>query len=786
MQHITYPEDVTDIRASHPHSGRRYLSIVPRIVVLAGQINGTPPQDADSKGLYQFNYDNVTDGVYTDVQPHMTVEFGTTSGGRDLGVARVRKAPTSSILYISEIDKNALQLADNVYFTVLEQYRPVVKLPRLVGSKDGTHFTNSFVEYHDYDRAYSNENENIPPKANAIGDNLGQIKFAGFVDLGQTYRTVVLDSSPSEWLGFAVASRAWDVGDGTITVGSVSSSSITARFPVGFRHVKLTVTSTNGSSNYIYIPIWVHDANNMPIFAFKVTGDSRREGREMSFEIFGDASSASTGIIPEGAWVCYWEVPKFKGIDAPRYYIHSFLGWVMEDTAVIKVVGSSYTMNVGGPAAWMQKIDGFSAVLEHTATPTDWYQMDGVDTDRCIWYIIREYSTFDHLISIHFSGLGNDIETETIQKGKLWDQIQTLAKTICGTAMCDSSGDLWFKRHLSYEEEADRPIIPSIAIEPEEWREADGITISTSKTEQISIVKATGSDYATGVSTVANAKAAGFVGNSSGREEELPYQRLKPGNPDTQIQALSGHHWARLDNKQREISINLLGNYDVIEPAWGEPISLTSTTANVRGTTITDEFYLVTGVNVQHSNEVGQAFKTITWTVEKVTIGVPGLEWVIASEDGATGGEAFFPVEQDTSFLDSISDSFFALPSGIRKPDAPPTCAEVPLIIVATQPGVTVEQVDATHWRFTSSTYTYDSGTGVYSYVGGFKDAYDRCFNCGFQSQAEAYYHIISCGGVDSTGVGGSGGTNLKLNEWSHRDYVLNPIDTTFWIECAE
>ncbi len=67
---------------------------------------------------------------------------------------------------------------------------------------------------------------------------------AGFVDAGQTYRTISLSAANSLVLatGASLTAWLWDIGDGTLVSGTLTYPLITAQFPVGFRYVALTVT----------------------------------------------------------------------------------------------------------------------------------------------------------------------------------------------------------------------------------------------------------------------------------------------------------------------------------------------------------------------------------------------------------------------------------------------------------------------------------------------------------------------------------------------------------------
>src|SRR5262249_36563460 len=143
-------------------------------------------------------------------------------------------------------------------------------------------------------------------------------KPAGFVDAGHTYRTVTLSGGNSITLanGASITAFLWDIADGTLVSGTLNFPVITVRFPVGFRYVTLTVTDSNGSTGLMRLPIWVHDADHMPITEFVVTRDETRMegGREMRFEVFGDADA---GVIPESSTICYWETAEFDDDPAP-------------------------------------------------------------------------------------------------------------------------------------------------------------------------------------------------------------------------------------------------------------------------------------------------------------------------------------------------------------------------------------------------------------------------------------------------------------------------------------
>ena len=67
--------------------------------------------------IVQVTYDTVTLGAYGDIENDMTLLIGSAEGLADRGMARIRKAPTSSILYIGETSE--IEFQDNDYLTVV-------------------------------------------------------------------------------------------------------------------------------------------------------------------------------------------------------------------------------------------------------------------------------------------------------------------------------------------------------------------------------------------------------------------------------------------------------------------------------------------------------------------------------------------------------------------------------------------------------------------------------------------------------------------------------------------
>jgi len=71
-------------------------------------------------GVVQFGFDTVGYGAYTDVKQNMMAWIGSTLGGHERGIIRVRQEPTSSVFYCNPFSD--IPIADNDYIEVFNAY----------------------------------------------------------------------------------------------------------------------------------------------------------------------------------------------------------------------------------------------------------------------------------------------------------------------------------------------------------------------------------------------------------------------------------------------------------------------------------------------------------------------------------------------------------------------------------------------------------------------------------------------------------------------------------------
>jgi hypothetical protein len=279
--------------------------------------------NARAKAYVSLEYGVPTFGAIADVKKEMTLQIdinGVADGGRQ----RVRdKEGDSSLILIGRTapgnSDGRLIVNQGGTIRVYNEYRPFIKAPYI--SKDG------LTQYKD-ETLYPGDNEAQPPVASAGTDRLVITEAAS--------ATIALDAlgdvpSYAVRSGATLASYEWDLDDGSVTVGTLTSSSLTASFPRGRRYIRLTVVDSNGVSHTTTRLIVVarkEDCTPAQINDYSITPN----GTSMSLKV--DASKLPISI-PTGAKVLVAEQENYSNTTIIGY-AERFSGWLGTETAALE------------------------------------------------------------------------------------------------------------------------------------------------------------------------------------------------------------------------------------------------------------------------------------------------------------------------------------------------------------------------------------------------------------------------------------------------------------------
>lgn len=424
---------------------RRFMKAVPLTVIATARVD----QVLFGYALAELTVDNTAG--WSDVRPGMTVYVGTTSGGHERGIFRVRKPPTATRLYISEMGEGDAGLVpqdiapyarfeNNDYVTILDRYDIWSVLPRI-------EYPGNAI-YEDFDLPVGTRNTTPPPIV-TMTINGARGHYGRYISGADHSLTCAV--SVTHWTSSS-ATFAWQYPAAWTGVSGAATDTLTATAEPGDYTVSCTVTPNAGEPVTVTRHIFICDAtNNPPIADFALpSSDVRdRQGRRMTFDLYDDALAD----IPDGAMVHYWEQCTWAG-EAVDTATTSFTGWVLRQSRTSGPDTREAQIEVVSPAHLLGMLQGTSQRIEAKASPATWQEVVPALSSASFmaWYMLTWRAAnvlrlFDFTV-FSTAASGQRLPAWEIDIGTLYDQIVQLA-TPRGNFGCASDGSLFFLRHPS-------------------------------------------------------------------------------------------------------------------------------------------------------------------------------------------------------------------------------------------------------------------------------------------------------------------------------------------------
>lgn len=407
-----------------------------------------------------LTYDGVTLGAFGDVAFDATLLLGTAEGLDDLGRVRVKSVPDSDSIPVARssrgVEDGTLDVQDNAYITILDDYRVWAKIPYFdLGDEDED---EDDIDFKDGDVPVGTFNVDIPPVANTgpgfadyiNDDDIITVEFPkGGVDLSYAMAD-----------GATLVTYAWDVADGTITVGTAASEVITVTFPAGFRYVALTVVDSNDVSHTSRCPVLAVDPDDdVTVKSYQLTQRLTITGQTLDIELFEDALRT---IYPDGTLVMFW----WDEADAPDSREHmKFIGWLDTENwgtrRQKKGFTRSTTLHCIDGLGRLQKLPGFALALEREFNEAQWSLMPSLDMSKAVFYLAFWHSTLINIVDFFLPAGGETYDSFRIDVNgaSLFDQMNGLANKIVPDhyLCCNSQGQVSFLVNWLLQDIADRP-----------------------------------------------------------------------------------------------------------------------------------------------------------------------------------------------------------------------------------------------------------------------------------------------------------------------------------------
>lgn len=438
-------------------------------VIFAARVNQVFESHAnwDSEArdeIMQITYDGVTVGTYTDIIVGMTLWVGSAAGLCDIGQARIRKTPTSSILYFGE--ESDIDWDDNLYLTVVDEFGLWAKHVKIT----------SGVVYMDGDVVYSDQHSTFDPVPVIGSDMVLDIASYPF-----TTAEGDLDSSLSWAHGSTISSHAWTASAGSLIDPNTSTPRLTINsYPSGGKiRLKCTTTSAAGKSFAGYRRVHVYDSTHRPEKAFlssAPTGDYESGGWEFEITMYSDVSS-----VRDRSPVILFAKDYYNGVRSEigqqqgRENIVC-AGWIDGETIQYNLSENTVTFSVKGAHYWLDRMPGFPPGVAELRSSGAWTSIPSLTVDRAAWHLLHWRSTATAVLDFYKSGDTRYASAFEVPTQSLWAQIKEIAFTsIFANPCCDRYNRLFLEVEPQYIPVDERTWIEVMTLTDVDWEEEIGI-----------------------------------------------------------------------------------------------------------------------------------------------------------------------------------------------------------------------------------------------------------------------------------------------------------------------
>lgn len=439
-------DELTKLRSANQWS-RLYLAVLKPATVYSARVN----QTSFGEMVSQVTYDGGS-GTLADVLAGMTLLVGSATGGHDLGMARIRKAPTATVLYIGATSEVAW--ADDAYLTVVDDLalwgKPIVQ------DSEG----NVLI---DTDNAYSDQHDDTDPTP-VLGPTCAALWLTGATV------TFSPDASAS-WCadGSAISSYSWSAPGASATANLTTATPTITYNAAGTYRVSCTITAANSKSFTGHRVVFVYTEAVPPTTQFNVSGSPYGEvsegGWKFAIELYDQALLSD---IRERALVCLFSKDYYGGTFGSIGPLSGYenliaAGWIEGESIRANPKEPAVQFSARGPAWWLKQIPGeMIGLTDSGATPENWTEIDGLTVDKTAWHILHWRSTATRVMDVTLSGDTRTADYMDLPGGSLWDQLQYAAERILARPLCDRFGRLFVEIEPSCLASDQRSSVPTV------------------------------------------------------------------------------------------------------------------------------------------------------------------------------------------------------------------------------------------------------------------------------------------------------------------------------------
>lgn len=582
---------------------------------------------------------DTTSANWSSVAVGNTVAIGSAPGLADYGLYRVRQPGTATTLNIGETSSGDLGLStasirnttfgDNSYVTVYLARRDIHSvLPRITAA------TGEIWE--DYSATVGTSHTKPDCIINITFTDTD--RRAGFVDTGQTYRTVRFDAAEDLWpVTTSITGRLWTAPAswGAPIAGSTTGPSVTYQVPRSAENyeIKYQATDNLGTVTTCYRQVWAHDytGSTAPLTISEISNIGWNEsGIQLTISLYGQTLAS----IPTGAMVCVWYDPRtcFNGGDITSC-ISQFVGWIVRQTEQTEPGLTSVTLEIVGPEGMLARRGAYSQWFDVNPSPTTWQQLPSTLSyvDFIVHWIIWQRARgvvecMNYVRDGHSNLTARTPQWRVESTGNLLSQAKKIAEGYSGSFGCNPDGAFVLKRRINLLDYSLRSALATRCT-LNETRYHD-MQLNRELTPRCRHVRGEAFTW-DGAATLPTPLLSDAPGDAPGQGvDDITLQGQLADNQSF-LNTLTGLAYADANNPYGSGQVKISGFWPVFFPAEHQYVALTIP-ASLRA----DNAVLALNVSVKSVSlrEVDQGTWDTILSVEGETSGVPGKTVLVPSQ----------------------------------------------------------------------------------------------------------------------------------------------------------
>lgn len=442
---------------------RFYLVVMKPVDVFTGRVNGTPV-DPFINITWDAGATGTSSSIGTSGAPveGNTVFFGSTAGGRDRGLVRVRSwspggTPATGTLKIAETDDVGPNIEDDDHITVKLTWQLWDKVPK----QDATD-PNNIIFFEDNDVAYNQQTVDWLPMA------LAGPPAAGFLEAGQVQLSFIGDRSYALAPSASLSSFLWTAHG---SVEGTSSSQGTEASPVTFTWtsegqylVSFKVTDSNGETHTNFTwAIVIDPANptNVAYTQFDAISDSldaNQGGGSCGFTVHGTADvsefptealvlhvARGTQTTPTATW--------------PNRANILYAGYITSNSITQDPINNTTSFRTTTIDGLMKKLSIYPVRLVDSSNPQNWTQAKDLTVDRVLSYLAHWRSTLSLMTNVRPLLYTAELKAQDFNASNLWGMFKALMGDAWGLPISDHQSTLYLLRDYNLMTTAERAAV---------------------------------------------------------------------------------------------------------------------------------------------------------------------------------------------------------------------------------------------------------------------------------------------------------------------------------------